>query len=174
MVTRSASRRDHRALSIPRDLISCLTKGVTPFPYRCDRSGSSRSFLSFSSETRDLLTRCSLSRHALSLVRKDATMEKRATRYRGYLIEGQSPGLGWLIEAHPTQPDLPILRRAAFRVPNPSWRDAVAQARAHIDAALSLGAHMSAGTVYMGGSDRRMIPANRSQMHLWRRSTRRG
>ena len=79
VVTRSASRRDHRALSIPRDLISCLTKGVTPFPYRCDRSGSSRSFLSFSSETRDLLTRCSLSRHALSLVRKDATMEKRAT-----------------------------------------------------------------------------------------------
>ena len=81
-------------------------------------------------------------------------MEKRATRYRGYLIEGQSPGLGWLIEAHPTQQDLPILRRAAFRVPNPSWRDAVAQARAHIDAALSLGGHMSAGTAYIDGGDR--------------------
>jgi hypothetical protein len=61
-------------------------------------------------------------------------MEKRATRYRGYLIEGHSPGLGSPIEAHPTK--------------------AVAHARAQIDAALSLVAHVSAGTVYIGGSDR--------------------
>jgi hypothetical protein len=74
-------------------------------------------------------------------------MEKRATRYRGYLIEGQSPGLGWLVEAHPTKPDLPILRRATFRVPNPSWRDAVAEARARIDTVLALGAHLGGGAV---------------------------
>jgi hypothetical protein len=48
--------------------------------------------------------------------------------------------------AHPSASSVPV--------PNPSWRDAVAHARAQIDAALSLVAHVSAGTVYIGGSDR--------------------
>ena len=47
---------------------------------------------------------------------------------------GDLNGRGWCIETHPTRPDLPILRRASFRVVDPSWTQAVGEARARIDA----------------------------------------
>ena len=40
------------------------------------------------------------------------------------------------VEVHPVTPDLPILRRAVFRVIHPAWTEALIEARARIDALL--------------------------------------
>ena len=65
-------------------------------------------------------------------------MPNREDRYRGYTITGELNGREWCIEAHPTRPELPILRRASFRVVHPSWAQARAEACARIDALLSI------------------------------------
>ena len=69
-------------------------------------------------------------------------MPKREARYRGYMITGDVNGRGWCIETHPTRPDLPILRRASFRVVDPSWTQAVGEARARIDAVVDPHPHL--------------------------------
>jgi hypothetical protein len=63
-------------------------------------------------------------------------MTQRAEHYRGYDIDGNVQGRGWSVEVHPNTPDLPILRRAVFRVMHPAWTEALVQARARIDAML--------------------------------------
>lgn len=63
-------------------------------------------------------------------------MAQRAEYYRGYNILGNTQGRGWSVEVHPDTPDLPILRRAAFRVIHPAWAEAVVEARARVDAML--------------------------------------
>ena len=56
-------------------------------------------------------------------------MSQRAEHNRGYIIDGT-------VEVHPNGPDLPILRRAAFRVIHPAWTEALVEARSRIDAML--------------------------------------
>ena len=63
-------------------------------------------------------------------------MSQRAERYRGYNIDGNAQERGWSVEVHPNTPDLPILRRAIFRVIHPAWTEALVEARARIDAML--------------------------------------
>jgi hypothetical protein len=63
-------------------------------------------------------------------------MSQRAEHYRGYNILGNTQGRGWSVEVHPDTPDLPILRRAGFRVIHPAWTEALVEARARIDAML--------------------------------------
>ena len=79
-------------------------------------------------------------------------MPKREERYRGYAITGDLNGRGWCIEAHPTRPDLPILRRASFRVLHPNWARRCGSPCA-LDAALSIGELSSALRSQPGGSD---------------------
>jgi hypothetical protein len=63
-------------------------------------------------------------------------MSQRAEHYRGYNILGNTQGRGWSVEVHPDTPDLPILRRASFRVIHPAWAEALVEARARVDAML--------------------------------------
>ena len=63
-------------------------------------------------------------------------MSQRAEHYRGYIIDGKTQGRGWSVEVHPNTPDLPILRRAIFRVIHPAWTEALGEARSRIDAML--------------------------------------
>ena len=63
-------------------------------------------------------------------------MSRRAEHYRGYNIDGNMQARRWSVEVHPNTPDLPILRRAVFRVIHPAWTEALVQARARIDARL--------------------------------------
>ena len=56
--------------------------------------------------------------------------------YRGYSIEGNAQARGWSVEVHPNTPDLPILRRAVFRVIHPAWSEALLEAHARIDGML--------------------------------------
>jgi hypothetical protein len=63
-------------------------------------------------------------------------MSLRSENYRGYNIDGKAQGRGWSVNVHPNTPDLPILRRAAFRVFHPAWTEALVEARARIDAML--------------------------------------
>jgi hypothetical protein len=63
-------------------------------------------------------------------------MPQQAENYRGYNIDGAAQRRGWSVEVHPITPDLPILRRAVFRVIHPAWTAALVEARARIDAAL--------------------------------------
>ena len=63
-------------------------------------------------------------------------MSQRTEHYRGYIIDGKTQDRGWSVEVHPNTPDLPILRRAAFRVIHPAWAEALVEARSRIDAML--------------------------------------
>ena len=63
-------------------------------------------------------------------------MSQRAEHYRGYCIRGNTQGRGWSVEVHPDTPDLPIFRRAAFRVIHPAWTEVLVEARARVDALL--------------------------------------
>ena len=63
-------------------------------------------------------------------------MSQRAEHYRGYNIEGNTQRRGWSVEVHPNTPDLPILRRAVFRVIHPAWTEALVEARARVDTML--------------------------------------
>ena len=63
-------------------------------------------------------------------------MSQLAEHYRGYLIDGNTQGRGWSVEVHPNTPDLPILRRAPFRVIHPAWTEALVEARSRFDAML--------------------------------------
>ena len=56
-------------------------------------------------------------------------MSQRAEHYRGYSIDGDTQGRGWSVAVHPNTPDLPILRRAVFRVIHPAWTEAVTGAK---------------------------------------------
>ena len=58
-------------------------------------------------------------------------MSQRAEDYRGYNIHGDTQGRGWEWSKFiPNSPDLPILRRAVFRVIHPAWTEALGEARA--------------------------------------------
>jgi hypothetical protein len=54
--------------------------------------------------------------------------------YRGYMIEGEKDRQGWLLHVSPAKPELPILRRADFRVTEKTWAQALSEAVAEIEA----------------------------------------
>jgi hypothetical protein len=74
--------------------------------------------------------------HCLGVTRqseRQEAMSKNAAYYRGYKIEGAKERQGWLLRVSPVKPELPILRRADFRVTEKTWPQAVSEAVAKID-----------------------------------------
>jgi hypothetical protein len=70
------------------------------------------------------------------LVADRGANEVRAVGIKAFLHQRNTQGRGWSVEVRPVTPDLPILRRAVFRVIHPAWTEALIEARARIDAML--------------------------------------
>ena len=65
-------------------------------------------------------------------------MSEHENDYRGYKIEVEANGHGWVVKVAPKTPEPPILRWNSFRAPLGSEQDAFGEARRRIDRLLSL------------------------------------
>jgi hypothetical protein len=80
-------------------------------------------------------------------------MERYQGHYRGYLIEAEFDKR-WLVRVKPTSPHLPILSFATFHSPpDANLLNAIEDARARVDAVLSLGESVSASQHAQGDGD---------------------
>ena len=72
---------------------------------------------------------------------------QRQAHYRGYDILMQRRDLCWMVTMKPTRPELPVFQRHSFQTATQSEREALAQAKRHVDHALEISRLTYSGTI---------------------------